>query len=104
MLVSLVFVSGCATLNYASSRSAADVSECIANGWRKSARSGDEVPVSLTKSEQYYFVGVERHPPFPSSVVTGRKHSFHAVRAEVSDSPSGSTRSIAAPTSSRTSH
>ncbi len=90
LLAAVVVVAGCATMTYTSNRPAADVAERIANGWRKSPRSGYEAPVSLTKTEEYYFVGVELHPTFPSLVVTGSKHPLYAVWAEVSDSPSGS--------------
>lgn len=90
-LCAMMLISGCATMNYSSSLAAAEVSECIAAGWRKSARSGAKVPVSLTKTEQYYFVGVELHPTFPSPVVTGTEHPFYAVWAEVRDAPLGSS-------------
>lgn len=84
-------LAGCATRTYTSSRPAAEVSACIAEGWRKSPRSGYELPVSLTRTEQHDFVGVELHPTFPSLVVTGSKHPFHPVWAEVSDAVSGSS-------------
>jgi hypothetical protein len=87
--VVLVFLAGCTTLNYTSNRSASEVSDCIANGWRKSPRSGYQAPVSLTKTDAYYFVGVELHPTYPSPVVTGSEHPFYPVWAEVSDAPSG---------------
>ncbi len=83
-------LSGCATLTYTSDRPALNVSACIAEGWRKAPRSGMEAPVSLTRFEAYYFVGVELHPPLFSPVVTGADHPFHAVWAEVSELPSGS--------------
>jgi len=91
LLLIVLFLPACATMTYTSERSARDVSECIAKGWRISPRSGYELPVSLTKFEEYYFVGVELHPTFPSPIVTGAKHPFHAVWAEVSNVPSGST-------------
>ena len=78
-------------MTYTSDRSASEIAACIADGWSKSPRSGYEVPVSLTKTENYYFVGVELHPTFPSPVVTGAEHPFHPVWAEVSDTTSGST-------------
>ncbi|MFZ5723855.1 MAG: hypothetical protein ACOY33_09360 [Pseudomonadota bacterium] len=91
VLCFLAVISGCATKNYSSSRAAEDVAVCIAAGWRKAPRSGIEVPVSLARTDQYYFVGVELHPTFPSLVVTGRDHPFHAVWAEVRESAPGST-------------
>jgi hypothetical protein len=91
LLVALMLLSGCATMDYISHRPAADVSECIAGGWRRAPRSGLEVPVSVTKSEEYYFVAVELTPPFLSPLITGLKHPFYAVWAEVRDVPSGST-------------
>jgi hypothetical protein len=90
LLIALALLLGCATNIYTSNRPALDISECIAGGWRKAPRSGYEVPVSLTKSDEYYFVGVELHPTFPSLVVTGTEHPFYAVWAEVRESPSGS--------------
>lgn len=89
-IVAPVLLTGCTTMTYTSNRSASDVSDCIAYGWRKSPHSGYSVPVSLTKFENYYFVGVELHPTFPSVVVSGAKHPFYAVWAEVSESPRGS--------------
>jgi hypothetical protein len=91
LLVALILFSGCATMTYTSNRPASDVSECIANGWRKSPHSGSEIPVSVTKSEEYYFVGVGLHSLQPNLAVTGTKHPQVAVWAEVSDSSSGST-------------
>jgi len=90
VLIVLVLLTGCATMTYISNKSALDVSECIASGWRKAPRSGYEAPVSLTKSEKYYFVGVELHPQFPSLFVTGTDHPFYPVWAEVSNAPLGS--------------
>jgi hypothetical protein len=90
LLVALI-LSGCATMTYTSNRLASDVSECIASGWRKSPFSGYELPVSLIKTEEYYFVDVELHPTYPSPIVAGFKHPFYFVWAEVSESPFGST-------------
>lgn len=89
-LCTLIFVSGCATMNYDSRRPALEVSECIAAGWRSSASSGYKLPVSVTKTEPFYFVGVELHPMFPSLVITGTQHPFYAVWAEVRDTSEGS--------------
>jgi len=88
-MLALILVSGCATRFYNSAGSQ-EVSECIAEGWRKSPWSGFPLPVSLTKSEQIYFVGVELHPTFDSPVVTGSDHPFYAVWAEVTELPVGS--------------
>jgi len=93
-LSAVMLVSGCSTTNHISGHPAAEVSECIAAGWRKAPRSGVEAPVSLTKTEQYYFVGVELHPTFGrygSPVVTGVDHPSYAVWAEIRDVPPGSS-------------
>jgi hypothetical protein len=82
----------CATMTYSSDRPAHDVSECIAGGWRNAPRSGYGLPVSLTRTEDYFFVAVELHPTFPSVLVTGTRHPFDPVWAEVYDSPSGSRK------------
>jgi len=85
-----MLLTGCATMTYTSDRSADEVSKCIAESWRKAPSSGYPLPVSVTKTDTNYFVGVELHPTFPSPVVTGTEHPFYAVWAEVSDTPSGS--------------
>lgn len=90
-LCAMTLFGGCATKNYNSSHSAIEVSECIAAGWRKSAFSGVEVPVSITRTEQCFFVGVGLHPTFPSLVITGTEHPFYAVWAEVRDADQGSS-------------
>ena len=78
-------------MNFTSAGSAETVSACIAAGWRKSPSSGIEVPVSLTKMEKYYFVGVELHPTFPSLVTTGKDHPFYPLWAEVTWTENGSS-------------
>lgn len=70
--------------------SAESVSSCIAAGWSHSARSGLKLPVSRTKTDEYYFVGVELHPTAFSLVVTGMDHALYAVWAEVSARSGGS--------------
>lgn len=87
----MLLISGCATKNYNSRRAAVDVAGCIAAGWRNSASSGVKVPVSITRTGQCYFVGVELHPTIPSLVVTGLDHPFYAVWAEVLDAAQGSS-------------
>lgn len=89
LIIALLFASGCATVTYNSNRPASVVSNCIAEGWKKSPTSGYMLPVSLTKFEQYYFVGVELHNWF-GPPPTGTKHSTYPVWAEVSESASGS--------------
>lgn len=84
-------LSGCATRHYNSVHSAEAVSNCISVGWRKSPKSGFPAPVSLTKAESNYFVGVELHPTSPSLLVTGTKHPFYPVWAEVRGTPVGSS-------------
>jgi hypothetical protein len=88
-IIALILASGCATVTYNSDRPASVVSECIAAGWKKSPKSGYVLPVSLTKLEQYYFVGVELHYCF-SPLPMGKKHPTHPVWAEVRESASGS--------------
>jgi hypothetical protein len=49
-----------------------------------------EAPVSVTGKDKYFFVGVELHPTFPSTLVAGTDHPFYAVWAEVSETAEGS--------------
>lgn len=70
--------------------SAESVSACIAAGWSSSPRSGFKLPVSRTKTDGYYFIGVELHPTAFSPLVTGMDHALYAVWAEVSARPGGS--------------
>jgi hypothetical protein len=89
-VITLACAGGCATFDYSSSRPASVVSDCIAEGWRRLAMSGYELPVSRTKLEHQYFVGVELsnwYGPLP----TGAKHPTYAVWAEVTEAPAGST-------------
>lgn len=88
-IITVLFISGCATVTYESTRPASVVSKCIAEGWKKSPESGHMLPISLTKSEQYYFVGVELGGGW-YSLPSGTKHPSYPVWAEVSESPSGS--------------
>ena len=88
--MTVLLLAGCSTMTYSSGKPAREVSECIAGGWRQSAHSGLQAPVSLTRMAEYYFVAVELHPMFPSPLVTGSRHPFHPVWAEVRESPSGS--------------
>lgn len=85
LLIALLIFPGCATMTYTSNRSAPEVSECIANGWRKVPSSGSEVPVSVTKSEDYYFVDVVLVRDFPTFI------PIYSVWAKVWDLPAGST-------------
>ncbi len=76
---------GCATMTYTSTRSALEVSECIADGWRRVPSSGLELPVSRTRSEDHYFVDVVLVQDFPTFI------PIHSAWAKVWDSASGST-------------
>ena len=90
VLLALVLLTGCATMTYTSQRPASEVANCIADGWRHAAHSGYPVPVSVTETPEYLFVGVELHPTFNSPVVTGLRHPFYAVWAEVGAASDGS--------------
>ncbi len=85
LVVALPVLSGCATMTYTSDRSALEVSQCIADGWRRVPSSGWELPVSLTKSEDHFFVDVVLVQDFPTFIPT------HSMRAKVWDSSAGST-------------
>lgn len=89
MLIAALMTSGCATVTYTSQQPAETVSNCIASGWRKVPSSGVEVPVSLTKTEAYYFVDVVLVRDFPTGMPI---HSIWAkVRPGAPGIASGST-------------
>lgn len=85
----LLIPAGCSTFTYKSERSAFGVAECIAGHWRKSGATSIEVPVSLTKTDNTYFVGVELGYVL-NPIPLGWEHPGYAVWAEVRDSGSGS--------------
>jgi hypothetical protein len=76
-VVASLIAQGCTTLTYTSQRQAADVSECIAAGWRGVASSGVEIPVSLTKENDYYYIDVVPVRDFPTFL------PIHSIWAKV---------------------
>jgi len=82
-------VSGCSTMTYKSEKPADVVSSCIAEGWGKSPSSGLELPVKLTKTDDYYFVDVVLVRDFPTFI------PFHSMWAKVTvgspGNPTGSS-------------
>ena len=76
VIVVLMLV-GCTTMTYTSRKSAEAVSECIASGWRGVSASNVEVPVSLTKANEYYRVDVVLARDFPTFL------SIHSIWAKV---------------------
>ncbi len=85
LVVALLLLSGCPTMTYRSNRSALEVSQCIADGWRRVPGSGWELPVSLTKSDDYYSVDVVLVQDFPTFI------PIHSAWAKMWDSAAGST-------------
>jgi len=83
-VVGALLLCGCATMNYSSPRPASEVSQCIAAGWRKVPGSGWELPVSVTKPGDYYFVDVVLVRDFPTFL------PIHSMWAKVRDTQSGS--------------
>jgi len=67
-LVAALLMTGCSTVSYTSQKSAAEVSDCIAKGWREVSGSGVKMPVTLTKSRDYYFVDVVLVRDFPTNL------------------------------------
>jgi len=57
-LIAALMISGCTAMTYQSDKPAEVVSSCIADGWKKVPSSGFELPITLTKTENYYFVDV----------------------------------------------
>jgi hypothetical protein len=82
-LIAALMLAGFTTMTYSSQKSAAVVSDCIASGWRKVPSSGVDVPVSLTKSNEYYFVDVVLVRDFPTFT------PIHSIWAKVRPSSSG---------------
>jgi hypothetical protein len=76
---------GCTTMTYTSQKPAAVVSDCIASGWRKVPSSGLEVPVSLAKTDDYYFVDVVLVRDFPTFL------PIYSIWAKVRPSSPGDT-------------
>ena len=90
LICAVTILSGCATSIYDSNRSAANVAECIAAGWKKSPKSGYDLPVSFVKNEGRFFVGVSLGGGW-YGIPSGARHSSYPVWAEVSESVAGST-------------
>ena len=76
-IVAALIAQGCTTLTYTSQRHAADVSECIAAGWKGVASSGVEVSVSLTKENDDYLIDVVLARDFPTFL------PIHSIWAKV---------------------
>ncbi len=88
-LVAALTISGCTTLTYTSDKPADTVSGCIASGWRKVPSSGVELPVTLTRNDDYYFVDVVLVRDFPTFLPI---HSIWAkVRPGAPGRPAGSS-------------
>jgi hypothetical protein len=85
LVLLLLASSGCSTLTLSSSRSAAEVSACIAEGWRHVPSSGLEVPVSLSRRPDSYYVEAVMVRDFPTFI------PLRSVWANVVDSPTGSS-------------
>lgn len=89
VLFSVMLTSGCATVTYTSQQPAETVANCIASGWRKVPGSGVEIPVSLSKTDAYYFVDVVLVRDFPTGIPL---HSIWAkIRPGAPGIASGST-------------
>ena len=80
-----MLLSGCSTVSYTSSRSAPEVAECIASGWRTVPNSGYEVPVTLKKLRDYYMVDVVLVRDFPTFL------PLRSIWAKVREAPTGSS-------------
>lgn len=89
LIASALLTSACATMTYTSSLPAEIVSNCIASGWKKVPNSSVELPVSLTRTDEYYFVDVVLARDFPTGIPI---HSIWAkVRPGAPGTESGST-------------
>jgi hypothetical protein len=89
VLISALVISGCTTVTYTSPKPAVMVSDCIASGWRKVPSSGVEVPVSVTKADDYYFVDVVLVRDFPTFLPI--RSIWAKIRSGAPDNPSGSS-------------
>ena len=88
LLVLIVMLSGCSTFNYRSGYPAEAVASCIAEKWENCGATGFKVPISMTRSDNGYFVAFEMDP-FVNPMIFG-KHPGYSVWADVTDSGSGS--------------
>ena len=81
----LAALPGCVTTHYASQNSAEEVSRCIAAGWRTVSSVGSrvEMPVTLTREEDYFLVDVVMLRDFPTGT------PVHSIWAKVRPSPGG---------------
>jgi len=83
VLTLVLLMPACASMTYTSKQPAETVANCIANGWRKVPDSGYEIPVSLTRTESYYFVDVVLVRDFPTGT------PLHSIWAKVSPGAPG---------------
>lgn len=91
MLLMLVLLSGCATVNYTSARPRSEVANCIEAGWKSLNSWGSNLPVSLKDFGDHYFIRAGFHPSGGVATVTNTKHPQEYLWVEVRDTASGST-------------
>lgn len=89
LIATLLLFAGCSTVTYTSQKPAVEVSQCIANGWRDVSGSGVKMPVTLTKSRDYYFIDVVMVRDFPSNLPL--RSMWAKVRPSQPDDTSGSS-------------
>lgn len=88
-LIFTLMATGCTTMTYHSEKPADVVSSCIASGWRRVPGPEVELPVSLTRTDEYYYVDVVLVRDFPTFIPI---HSMWAkVRSGSPGNPSGSS-------------
>lgn len=83
--MAVLMAAGCTTTTYTSQKPAGAVSECIADGWRSVPDSKAKLPVTLTKTSDYYFIDVVLVRDFPTGL------PIHSTWAKVRPSPLGDT-------------
>lgn len=89
LFIAVLLTTGCSTVSYTSQKPAVEVSHCIADGWRDVSGSGTKMPVTLTKSRDYYFVDVVMVRDFPSNLPL--RSMWAKVRPSLPDDAGGSS-------------
>jgi hypothetical protein len=91
LILFILVMQGCATVEYSSESPALRVAECIVDGWKKAPNWNGHFPALLEERENYYFVHIADLSPGGVLIPTSVKHPLSFSRwAEVRDVNPGS--------------